>query len=221
MSTDTSGSCFRSCAKETAGGGCLNPSSALAYPGLAALATATYALGRGDCLGTLSLADKDGRAIAFARGDDTAAVAVWRESDEPAELILPLNWEEVREARTHLGTPQLRLVTAGHGPVQVRAARAAVYFVLPPSAYCRESSRRPPGRRSFRATTKSSVRDENAALRRSSCACVCCKATPDKAIDAYRVPAGAAAELQAEVYNFGSRDVSGRSAAVGAGRLED
>jgi hypothetical protein len=186
------------------GWGLFEPQQRAPFPGVAALATATYALGRGDCLGTLPLADKDGRAIAFARGDDTAVVAAWRESDEPAELILPLNWEDVREARTYLGTP----LTAGRGRVQLRAARAAVYLVVPPSAL--QGKLTPPARSPIVPRDDKEKRsDESTALREIVVRLRALQATPDKAIDAYRVTAGAATELQAEVYNFGPETFQG------------
>ena len=153
------------------GWGLFEPQQRAPYPGLAALAAATYALGRGDCLGTLSLEDKDGRAIAFARGDDTAAVAVWRESDEPAEVVLPFDWEDVRDVRTHLGTP----IPAGEGPVHVRAARGAVYSAAPRGSTRREThTARQVADRGARLR-KRSVRTRTRRCARSSFACVCCK----------------------------------------------
>jgi hypothetical protein len=180
------------------------PEQRAPYPALAALGTATYALGQGDCLGTLALADKDCRAIAFARGEDTAAVAVWRESDEPAEVILPLDWQDVRDARTHLGTP----VMPGEGPVHVRVARGAVYLLLPHAKL--EGKLTPPARSPIKARgVQETPADEHSAMRDMVVRLRVMQGTPDKAIDAYRVQAGAVTQLQAELYNFGSAAFTG------------
>ena len=161
------------------GWGLFEPQQRAPFPGVAALATVTYALGRGDCLGTLSLADKDGRAIAFARGDGTAAVAVWRESDEPAELILPLNWEEVREARTYLGTPLRRgprhSVDCGPWPGAIaRGARCRLLHCASFGVAGKAHAARQVADRSAQ-TTKRSVRTRARRCARSLCACARCR----------------------------------------------
>ncbi len=187
------------------GWGLFEPQQRVPYPGLAALAAATYALGRGDCLGTLPLADATDRAIAFARGDDTAGVAVWRESDEPAEVALPFAWEDVRDARTHLGTP----IPLGSGPARVRVARGAAYVILPRALL--EGKCTPPARLPIqpRGTNAWSVHEPQ--LRHDLVVRLSVpQGRPDKAVDAYRVEAGAALELQAEVYNFGSAEFAGQ-----------
>lgn len=188
----------------TAGWGLFEPQLRAPYPGLAALAAATYALGRGDCLGTLALADEAGRAIAFARGDDSAAVAVWRESDAPADIALPFHWNDVREARSHLGTP----LPTGQGPATVRVARGAVYLILPQAAL--QGKLTPPAQTPIPPRTDDLKRAiESAPLHSLVVRLRVPEGTPDKTRDAYRVPAGTALTLQAEAYNFGSHAFEG------------
>jgi len=187
-----------------AGWGLFEPQLRVAYPGLAALGAATYALGLGDCLGSLSLADQDARALAFARGDGSAAVAVWRESDEWADVALPLDWQTVREVRTHLGTP----LPLGQGGVALRVKRGAVYLLLARSAL--DGKLTPPARLPVPPRDPGARRAaEDAMLHKVVVRLRVSQATPDKAIDAYRAPAGSAIPLQAEVYNFGATDWAG------------
>ncbi|MHB8974357.1 MAG: hypothetical protein ACYC3X_12895 [Pirellulaceae bacterium] len=96
---------FPYCREGNGAWGPFEPQQRAAHPAVAALATVTYALGRGDFLGSLSLTDPVARALAFARGDGTASAAVWRELDEPADVTLPLEWEQVGDVRGYLGTP--------------------------------------------------------------------------------------------------------------------
>jgi hypothetical protein len=187
------------------GWGLFEPHLRQPYPGLAALGAATYALGRGDCLGSLPLPDKDARAIAFARGDETVGLAVWREAKEPAEVALPWDWAVVQDVRTHLGTPLAR----EQGPVTVRVARGAVYLIVPRSAV--EGKLTPPAHRPIAPRDEAArVAEMHDALPAIVVRLRVPQGVPDKAIDAYRVRAGAAAELQAEVYNFGTEAISGQ-----------
>ena len=62
------------------GWGLFEPNQEAPYPGLAAMATATYALGRGDFLGKIAVPGDEARPRFRAR-DGTAAVAVWRGAD--------------------------------------------------------------------------------------------------------------------------------------------
>ena len=99
------------------------------------------------------------------------------------------------------------------------ASRGAVYFVLP--QHSPEGKLTPPTRSPIVArgdSQKRRTRAPRCAI--SSCDSRAMQATPDKAIDAYRVQAGAVTELQAEFYNFEADGVSGTTAAVGACRLE-
>lgn len=182
------------------GWGVFEPDQRAPYPGLAALATATYALGRGDYLGRLVLSDRDARALAFARGDGTAALVVWREADAPAEVALPLEWTQLRDARTHLGTP----VPAGSGTVSLSVARAAVYVIVPANAL-RGKLTRPPARPRVRPAAQPGLPQVVTRLRVTG-------ARVDKGADCYVVPAGQQVQVFAETYNFGETPFSGRLA---------
>ncbi len=180
------------------GWGLFEPNQEAPYPGLAAMATATYALGRGDFLGKIAVPGDEARALAFARGDGTAAVAVWREADTPAEVALPLAWSQVREARTHLGTP----IPAGTGPVRVSVARAAVYFLVAQSAL-RGKVTRPSTPPRVRPAAAPGLPAVVVRLRLE-------EARVDKGADLYVMDAGQSLSLMAEAYNFGSAPVEGR-----------
>ena len=158
------------------------------------------------------MTDPDARVLAFARGDGTVSVAVWRESDEPAEVTLPLEWDQVSDVRSYLGTP----LSLGQGPVHVRSVRAATFFIValatlqgkitPPSDLPRS-----PAAEDAPPAERSPLHEVLVRLRVPS-------GTPDKAIDAYRLTAGVDATLEAEVYNFSSDEFHGAvqlSAATG------
>ncbi|MBI2299700.1 MAG: hypothetical protein HYU66_12290 [Armatimonadetes bacterium] len=104
------------------GWGLFEPDQRVPYPAVAALSTVTWALGHGDYLGSLAVPEP-AHALAFARGDGTAGVAVWRDNSTPAEVPLPLEAAQVSEAREHLGTP---IATDARPSV----ARAAAYLIV-------------------------------------------------------------------------------------------
>lgn len=176
--------------------GLLHPDRRGASPGLTALATATYALGRGDYLGSLRLSEGDAHAYAFARGDGSAAIAVWRDA-EPALVTLPLQWRQVREARNHLGTP----LEHGSGSVTVTAGQAATYLLLPARALAGKLEAAPP---------KPTVTPRPAPGLHAVVTRLCAQGAPvDRVADAYTVPGGQTAPVQAEVYNFGRKRLTG------------
>ncbi len=184
------------------GWGLFEPAQRAAFPGLAALATATYALGHGNYLGSVPSSDKDTKTLVFDRGDDTVALVVWRESDEPANVTLPLDWTLVREAHTFLGSP----LPSGDGAVQVPATRAATYVIAPPSALVDKFAPPP-------ASSKPVQRQELTNIKFATLSEIVVRlrvpqATVDKAMDGYRLAGGEAA-LEAEIYNFGDMAFQG------------
>ena len=106
------------------------------------------------------------------------------------------HWNDVRDARTHSARRSVPAMAQCNC-----AQRGAVYFVLPQHSPRRKThtarllaecgARRPP-----------ETSGRSAPLRKIVVRLRAMQATPDKAIDAYRVQAGAVTALQAEVYNF-------------------
>ena len=179
------------------GWGVFEPGQKAPFPGLAALSTSTYALGRGDFLGRLDVPGSAARVLAFARDNDTAALVVWREADAPADVALPLQWDAVREARNYLGSP----LQAAQGPVTLSVGRAADYLVVartalagkltapsPPAAISRE-----PG---------PELMDVVVRLRPGV-------GKVHKDADGWVVPTGVSVPVSAEIYNFAKKDFNG------------
>ena len=179
------------------GWGVFEPDERAPFPGLAALSAATYALGKGNPLGRLALPDKEARALAFDRGDGTAAVAVWREADAPADVALPLQWQQVREARNHVGTP----LPAGEGPVRFTVARAGITLILPAEALR--------GKVTPRTETEAPRRAPAPGLPQIVTRLRALDARADKDVEGYVVPASGVAALQMEAYNFGPTPFAG------------
>ena len=183
--------------KET-GFGLFEPEQRAAFPGVAALSAATYALGRGDPLGRLITADPATSAFAFDRGDGTAAVVVWRDATASAESRLPLDWQDVLEIRTHLGTP----LTAGQGPLQLRVGRAPLFLIVSRKAL--EGHLEPPPRHApVRRQSPPGLFDIVVRLRSRT-------SIVDKRIDCYVVPASKKVALEAQIYNFGPAEFRGQ-----------
>ncbi|MDH7571283.1 MAG: hypothetical protein QHJ73_17030, partial [Armatimonadota bacterium] len=196
------------------GWGVFEPDQRAPFPALAALATATYAMGRGRYLGRLefvpptqqeapgsdplhALGDSLARALGFDRGDGSEALVVWREADQPAEVVLPLRWWQVKEARNHVGTP----LPHAEGEVRVSVGRAAPYFILPAGAL--------KGKLTVDPAPAPVVRAAPPALPAVVVRLRVADAAVDKDSDTYVVaPAGQIA-LQAEVYNFGDTPFEG------------
>ena len=184
------------------GWGLFEPDQRAPYPGLAALSAATYALGHGDLLGVLPLADKQTHALAFARGDGTAALAVWRESDEPLDVTLPLDGARIEEARTYLGTP----LAVDNGPLKVHASRGATYVVVRQDVLdgkLQSAAAPAPAKPAERHASDQQHKLHSIVVRLRVP-----HATTDKAMDGYRVDGGSAT-LEAEIYNFGNTPLDG------------
>ncbi len=189
------------------GWGLFAPDQRAPFPGLAALSTATYALGHGDYLGTLQLSDPKVHALAFARGDGSAALALWREADEPAEVELPLNTSQIRESCAHTGTPlSLESGAANNSPIRLRLSRAATYLILPQSEL--DDKLTPPA---AQPDITDPAQEEMKSLPGLHDIVVRLRvpgAKADKAMDGYRLDGGIAS-LEAELYNFGSASFRG------------
>ena len=168
--------------KET-GFGLFEPDQRAPFPGVAALSTATYALGRGDPLGKVATDDPAVTALAFDRGNGTAAIVVWRDG-EPTDVRLPF---DILEIRTHLGTP-ITSLRAGRAPVY-----AIVANTMPPSPP-RDSATRPSPPELFDVVVR--LRSRSSVV--------------DKRIDAYVVPASQKVTLEAQLYNFGPTEFRGQ-----------
>lgn len=178
------------------GWGLFEPGQKAPYPGLAALSATTYALGRGGFLGTMASDDQDVRVYGFARGDGTAALAVWRESDEPADVTLPLAGNQVLEVISFLGTP----MPVDEGPLKLRLARGAAYVLA--SQATLEALLTPSDPGAPIAAETESEPDKTNGLRKVVARLKVLDGKPDKAVDAYRVDASAPVNLEAELYNF-------------------
>lgn len=178
------------------GWGLLGTGNREPFPGLPALAAATWALGRGDYLGRLAGLPDEARALAFARGDGSACLAVWREDDQPAELALPLDWAAVSEAAGYLGTPLPR----GDGPVRLNLARAASYLLL-------DADRLPP--LELRPPAPEVPLSPPPGLPAAVVRIVVSEATVDKDADAYQVEPDRLTPLTVQVYNFGAEPLRG------------
>ncbi|MCC7491366.1 MAG: hypothetical protein IT204_03420 [Fimbriimonadaceae bacterium] len=176
----------------TRGWGLFEPHEQVPFPGVAAISTATYACGRGDYLGRLRLAEPAVEVRAFARGDGSAALVVWREDDQPAELTLPLEWAAIREARSHLGTP----LAKGAGTVRLTVDRAPVYLLLAQSALP-AGLEAPPGRQPATVLPPLGLPQTVTRLRPATALPV------DKGADAWLVEAGREIPLELQVYQFG------------------
>lgn len=178
------------------GWGLLGPGNRTPFPGLPAFAAATWALGAGDYLGRLPNLPDEARAMVLGRGDGTACLAVWRESDTPAAVSLPFDWAQVTEARNHLGTP----VAKGQGQVTIEVGKAAVYLIAPQPVLAGAAV--PPPLRDP-VTAKPAPGLPQIVTR------VQVPAATDKDADAYRARPGQVFPLKVQVYNFGLEAVTG------------
>lgn len=179
------------------GWGLFEPAQKAPFPALAALATATYAMGHGAPLGRLPLAAPEAHALAFARGNGTTCLAVWRDADAPAEVALPLQRGQVLEVRSHVGTP----VPVQADPVRVSVGRAAVFVILRQEAL-QGKLQAPPAPAVVKPAPKPGLPQIVVRLRAE-------KVAPNKDADAYIVNAGAPISVAAEAYNFGDAPFTG------------
>ncbi len=182
------------------GWGLFEPNQKSPFPGLAAVSTVTYALGHGDALGTLATEAKT-HALAFDRGDGTTALAVWSD-DTPRDVALPLDWRQVREARSYLGTP----LPLGQGAVKMTATSAATYFIVPRAAL---DGKLTPPTATPQGLTRPAIGLPDIVV------CLRPRNLPvDKDADCYILQTPETL-LDAEIYNFGTTNFNGQIAVSG------
>lgn len=183
--------------------GSLNP-DLTPKPGYVALATITYALGRGNYLGRLDLGDDLCHAHLFDRGDGSHALVLWSEGKE-TEVTLPLGVESVRRlnvvgTETALRTPDGRLT--------VTLTREPFYLLLTGDALSQQVSS--PG---WNTPLPSAMQGEGVAMTTELPGIVLRwrfpPGTAQKASEAYVLPVGEPVALELQVYNFGAEPFEG------------
>lgn len=185
----------------TRGWGVFGPGNKYAFPGLAAMSTATYALGQAKYLGTVNSSRGPQRILVFDRGNGTACITAWQTLETPSMMTLPFTWSIVKDARDYLG----RTIPRSEGPVKLELGDSASYFVVNLKdlhvEYLRPNSApklNKSGKPGLMQIVPRLVYPKSISYN-----------TYSKNIDAYMIDTSRPVSLVAQVYNFDTKSVNG------------
>lgn len=186
----------------TRGWGFFGPGNKYPYPGLAAISNATYALGQAKYLGTVQSPAAGDRIMAFDRGNGTTCITAWQVTDKHAEMALPINWSQVKDARDYLGRP----MKPGTGRVKLTLGDGAAFFILKSKGL--KLTYIKPAVKTWTAEENNKPSILNI-VPRLVYSMPITNPGAMKAEDGYTVNTNNKVELTAEVYNFGNRQFDG------------
>lgn len=176
--------------------GSLNP-NLTPKPGYVALATITFALGRGDYLGRIDVGPEAAHVHVFDRGDGGQAAVCWSE-DEAMEVSLSLSAQSVTQLSV-VGTPTL-LPTEG-GALRLLLQAEPFYLLLPKGKFAGIAAPSPRPKDVQPAMTT----DLPGLVLRWRFP----PGTAQKQTESYVLPVNEPAKLELQVYNFGATEFSG------------
>ncbi len=183
------------------GWGVFGPGNKYPYPGLAAMSTVTYALGQAKYKGTIDTGKTPQRLLVFNRGDGTVCVAAWQNSEISSEMTLPFSWSVVKDARDYLG----RVIPSSDGKVKLELADGASYFIINSKDLHVKYAKPTPAPKLAKAVKPGLTQIVPRLVYTMPVSYV----GGVKTKDAYLVDPRSQVDINAQVYNFGTKPIEG------------